>query len=69
MCAVGGQSGKIGNVDSVTNMGWMLGLLGQAGKFIKGVGWRSRGCSDATGSVGIGNADEIGKVGRIGSRC
>nr|XP_034895021.1 uncharacterized protein LOC118033987 [Populus alba] len=28
-----------------------------------------QGCSDTAGSVGIGSADEIGEVGRIGSRC
>ncbi len=53
----------------MTNMGWTLGCPGQAGKFVKGMRWRNRGCSDTAGSAGIGSADEIGKVGRIGSRC
>ena len=51
----------------MTNMGWTLGCPGQAGKIVKELRCRSRGCSGTAGSVGIGSADEIGKVGRIGS--
>ena len=58
-----GPSGKIGGADCLTNMGWTLGCPGQAGKFVEGMRWRNRGCSDTAGSAGIGSADEIGEVG------
>ncbi|WP_234026467.1 hypothetical protein, partial [Escherichia sp. R19] len=69
ICAAGSPSGKIGSADFLTNMGWTLGCPGQAGNIVKELRWRSRGCSATAGSVGIGSADEIGRGGRIGSRC
>jgi hypothetical protein len=36
ICAAAGSSGRNGNADFSTNMGWTMDCPGQAGKFIQG---------------------------------